>query len=92
MMLDPRRVARALGGEVSGRDAISCPGPGHSPKERSPSVKLDPTAPDGFPVHSHEPRRRTAAIGAAKHRHHPRRELPRRDVTRDRGQRSSFAP
>jgi hypothetical protein len=46
-------IARRLGGEVSGRDAVLCPGPGHSPKDRSLSVKLDPTAPDGFLTHSH---------------------------------------
>jgi putative DNA primase/helicase len=32
---------------------ILCPGPEHSPKDRSLSVKLDPTAPDGFIIHSH---------------------------------------
>lgn len=46
-------AAAALGGHVSGRDTILCPGPGHSPKDRSLSVKLDPSAPDGFLVHSH---------------------------------------
>ena len=40
-------IARALGGEVvSG--AVSCPGPGHSPKDRSLRVFLDWQAPDGF--------------------------------------------
>src|SRR5207248_1762914 len=28
------------------------PGPGHSPKDRSLSIKLNPSAPDGFVVHS----------------------------------------
>jgi putative DNA primase/helicase len=46
-------VAFALGGEVSGRDTILCPGPGHTLKDRSLSVKLDPTAPDGFLTYSH---------------------------------------
>jgi putative DNA primase/helicase len=46
-------AAAALGGEVSGRDTISCPGPGHSPRDRSLSVKLDPAAPDGFLTFSH---------------------------------------
>ena len=38
--------ARALGGEVSG-DQVLCPGPGHSPKDRSLSVKIGK---DGQPV------------------------------------------
>jgi hypothetical protein len=44
-------MARALGGEVSGQQ-VSAPGPGHSPKDRSLSIKIDPTAPDGFITHS----------------------------------------
>jgi len=47
------KVAAALGGQVSGRDTILCPGPGHKAKDRSLSVKLDPTAPDGFLTYSH---------------------------------------
>jgi putative DNA primase/helicase len=43
-------VAAALRGDVVGRDAIIAPGPGHSPKDRSLSVKL--TA-DGPVVFSH---------------------------------------
>jgi putative DNA primase/helicase len=46
-------VARRLGGEVSGRDAVLCPGPGHSPRDRSLAVKFDATAPDGFVIYSH---------------------------------------
>jgi putative DNA primase/helicase len=46
-------AAAALGGQVTARDTILCPGPGHSPKDRSLSVKFDPTAPDGFLIHSH---------------------------------------
>jgi hypothetical protein len=46
-------AAAALGGDVSGRETILCPGPGRSPKDRSLSVKFDPTAPDGFLTHSH---------------------------------------
>jgi hypothetical protein len=49
--LDPRAVARALGGNVSGCDVVAA-GPGHSRADRSLSVKLDATAPDGFIVHS----------------------------------------
>jgi putative DNA primase/helicase len=51
--MDAARIARTLGGEVSGRNTILCPGPGHSPKDRSLSVKLDPTAPEGFLTFSH---------------------------------------
>jgi hypothetical protein len=49
--IDPRNLASALGGEVSG-DQIRAPGPGHSKEDRSLSVKLDSGAPDGFVVHS----------------------------------------
>jgi AAA domain len=51
MNYSPQQVAAALGGEVSGREVLA-PGPNHSPKDRSLSVKLDPAAPDGFVVHS----------------------------------------
>jgi hypothetical protein len=47
----PQQVAAALGGEVSGREVLA-PGPGHSTKDRSMSVRLDPASPDGFVVHS----------------------------------------
>jgi hypothetical protein len=51
-MFDLRSLARALGGEVSGRQVLA-PGPGHSPKDRSLSVHLSATAPDGFLAFSH---------------------------------------
>ena len=44
-------LARALRGEIIG-DEILAPGPGHSPKDRSLSVRLSQNAPDGFIVHS----------------------------------------
>jgi 5S rRNA maturation endonuclease (ribonuclease M5) len=50
-MLDLRSLARALGGEVS-KGQVLCPGPGHSRKDRSLSVKIDASAPDGFVCHS----------------------------------------
>lgn len=50
--LSPKQVARALGGEAYGLQ-VSAPGPGHSPRDRSLSVRLDPAAPSGFVVHSH---------------------------------------
>jgi hypothetical protein len=46
-----RQIAHALGGEISGSQVLA-PGPGHSAKDRSLSVKLSSTAPDGFIVHS----------------------------------------
>src|SRR5215207_7920893 len=46
-------IARALGGHVAGRDAVLAPGPGHSPRDRSLSVRIDPAAPDGLLVYSH---------------------------------------
>jgi putative DNA primase/helicase len=51
MTLDPRAVARALGGSVSGRHVFA-PGPGHSRADRSLSIEIDPTAPDGFRCNS----------------------------------------
>src|SRR5262249_41695713 len=47
-----RAAARALAGDVSGRNGVLCPGPGHSREDRSLSVKFDLAAPDGFVVHS----------------------------------------
>lgn len=45
------RLAKALGGEViSG--AVSAPGPGHSPDDRSMRVFIAPNSPFGFRVHS----------------------------------------
>jgi len=49
--LDLRAIARALGGEVSGRRVLA-PGPQHSPKDRSLCVSLTPALPGGFLVHS----------------------------------------
>ena len=51
-MTAAREIARALGGEVVGRNILLCPGPGHSPKDRSLQVTLDARAPDGIVVHS----------------------------------------
>lgn len=50
--LDPRRMAELLGGDLVGRDNLLAPGPGHSAKDRSLSIRLVPTAPEGFLVHS----------------------------------------
>src|SRR5215204_4123213 len=46
-----REIARLLDGEVAGQQVV-CPGPGHSPQDRSLSVRLDPRAPGGILVHS----------------------------------------
>jgi putative DNA primase/helicase len=50
--MDAHTVAWALGGEVCGGNQVLAPGPGHTPRDRSLSVRLDPTAPDGFLCHS----------------------------------------
>ena len=50
-MLNLGTLRAALGGEIYG-GRLLCPGPGHSPADRSLSVKLDGKAPDGFLVHS----------------------------------------
>jgi hypothetical protein len=44
-------VAEALGGDVHGAQ-VRAPGPGHSAEDRSLSVRPDPTALDGFLIHS----------------------------------------
>jgi hypothetical protein len=49
--LSPRDIAVALGGEFSGKE-VRAPGPGHTPKDRSLTVRVDALAPDGFLVHS----------------------------------------
>jgi putative DNA primase/helicase len=51
-MIDLRGIAHVLGGEVSGRQVLA-PGPGHSPRDRSLSIKIEPDAPSGFVVFSH---------------------------------------
>jgi putative DNA primase/helicase len=47
-----QHAARALGGEVSAGQILA-PAPGHSHRDRSLSIKIDPAAPDGFIVYSH---------------------------------------
>ncbi|RYB01302.1 DUF7146 domain-containing protein [Lichenibacterium ramalinae] len=49
--LDLRTLARALGGEVTGRGVLA-PGPGHSRSNRSLSVRPSASSPVGFVVHS----------------------------------------
>jgi putative DNA primase/helicase len=45
------KISEALGGDVTNGQVLA-PGPGHSAKDRSLSVKLDSNAPNGFVVHS----------------------------------------
>lgn len=47
-------LARALGGEVNNGQVLA-PGPGHSAKDRSLSIKLDSSVPAGFIVNSFSP-------------------------------------
>lgn len=49
--MDLRTLQRALGGDISNGQLL-CPGPGHSPADRSLSIKLDSNMPHGFVVHS----------------------------------------
>src|SRR5262249_18059062 len=51
-MIEIRRAAQCLDGEVRGRNQVACPGPGHSRNDRSLSVRFDPSAAGGFVVHS----------------------------------------
>jgi hypothetical protein len=50
--LSLKEAARRLNGEISG-DQILCPGPNHSPKDRSLSVKLTSAVKSGFVVYSY---------------------------------------
>jgi putative DNA primase/helicase len=50
MVIDARTLARALGGDVVGRNMVVAPGPGHSRRDRSLSVRLTD---DDFVVFSH---------------------------------------
>jgi putative DNA primase/helicase len=50
-VIDLRSLKRALGGEISGGQLL-CPGPGHSPRDRSLAVRPSSDS-DGFVVHSH---------------------------------------
>ena len=50
-MISLREAAAALGGDVNGNQILA-PGPGHSPKDRSLSIKPGANGPDGFVVHS----------------------------------------
>ena len=45
-------IAQRMGGEISANQ-VKCPGPGHSPKDRSLCIKVEPSAPGGLIVYSH---------------------------------------
>jgi hypothetical protein len=51
-MISLREIAVALGGEVCAGQVLA-PGPGHSRRDRSLSVRLSASAPDGFLAFSH---------------------------------------
>jgi putative DNA primase/helicase len=51
-LLNPRAITGVMGGYVTGRDSVLVPGPGHSKADRSLSIKIDHTDPQGFRVHS----------------------------------------
>ena len=51
MLPSIKAMAHLLRGEAHG-SGIVCPGPGHSQKDRSLSVRIEPDAPDGFLVNS----------------------------------------
>jgi len=48
---DINHIARTMAGEAHGNQ-VRVPGPGHSPDDRSLSIKLDASASGGFLVHS----------------------------------------
>ena len=52
MPITLQTIARALNGEVTGRQVMA-PGPGHSAKDRSLAVSISSDAPDGFICYSH---------------------------------------
>lgn len=51
--LDPKAIASHFGGDVTGRQQVNIPTPGHSKRDRGTSITLKPDAPDGVVVHCH---------------------------------------
>jgi hypothetical protein len=45
-------IAKRMNGEIRGNQ-VACPGPGHSSKDRSLCIKIEPSAPAGLIVYSH---------------------------------------
>jgi hypothetical protein len=54
-MVDLKTMQRKLGGDIRGGQ-LYCPGPSHSTSDRSLSIKLSATAPNGFVLHSFSPK------------------------------------
>lgn len=57
------QIAARLGGKVrsgKGGPDVAAPGPGHSAKDDSLTIRIDPSAPDGFLVHSFSDKDRDA--------------------------------
>src|SRR5688500_3926460 len=86
---DLRALARALSGDVSGFQVLA-PGPGHSPRDRSLCIKVEPGASGGLKIHSFAGDDwRTckdyvrAKIGIAQLRPEPSRALPRQGNSTD---------
>lgn len=50
-MMNLQALRSALGGEIVGRQLL-CPGPGHSPRDRSLSITISPGSATGFLVYS----------------------------------------
>ena len=50
--LDPRGIVAAMGGKVTGRNTCSVPGPGHSKRDLSLSIRTGSQFPGGFVVSS----------------------------------------
>src|SRR5690348_14250705 len=51
-ILDPRTIISIMGGDITGADSVLAPGPGHSANDRSLSIKIDPTDPQGYKAYS----------------------------------------
>lgn len=51
--LNPRAIAKIMGGDVISRNSVNVPGPGHSKADRSLTITISSRAPGGFVVYSH---------------------------------------
>lgn len=52
MILSAQQIAAALDGQINTQTNVTAPGPGHGKDDRSLSVSISPSAPDGFLVNS----------------------------------------
>jgi hypothetical protein len=78
-MTDLRPLARVLGGEVVGSQVV-CPGPGHSRRDHSLSVRLSASTTDGFIAFSHAGDDWRTCRDYVRERLGLKRELQHRDV------------